>query len=111
MEKFIVITTCSDDLDVIKKVANILLEQKLVASCHITPIDSSYWWNDAIVHNREYKLEVRTRENYFQKISDIIRKHHNYEVPEISSYLIHHIDNKFSNWLEGTTTSNTNDNS
>lgn len=108
MEKFIVITTCSDDLDVIKKLANILLEQKLVASCHITPIDSSYWWNDEFVHNKEYKLEVRTRESYFQKISDVIRKHHNYDVAEISSYLIHYIDNKFANWLKDVTISNIN---
>ena len=102
MEKFIIITTCSDNLEVIKKLAIILLEQKLVASCHIIPIDYSYWWNDQIVHNKEYKLEVRTRECYFKIISDTIKKYHNYEVPELSSYQIHNIDKNFLTWLETT---------
>lgn len=88
MEKCIVITTLSDNIDVINNISNELLNKHLVASSHIIEIESSYWWKNKINKSIEYKLEVRTTINLYDKIEKLIKELHNYELPEISYYEI-----------------------
>ena len=88
MEKYIVVTTLSDNLNIIKKIHKGLLEKHLVSGCQISEVNSTYWWNNEINESNEYKLEVRTLEKLFSKIELIIKQNHNYELPEISYYEI-----------------------
>lgn len=88
MDKCIVVTTLSDDIDVIKKISNELINNHLVASSHITSLESSYWWNNEVYNGIEYKLEVRTIIDLYDRVKDIICKLHNYELPEVSYYEI-----------------------
>lgn len=88
MEKCIVVITLSDNLKIIKKIQTELLEKHLVAGCQINEVKSTYWWNNEINESTEYKLELRTTEKSFEKIENIIKKLHNYELPEISYYEI-----------------------
>ena len=88
MEKYIVVTTLSDNLNIIKNIQKGLLEKHLVSGCQISEVNSTYWWNNEINESNEYKLEVRTLEKLFSKIELIIKQNHNYELPEISYYEI-----------------------
>lgn len=88
MEKYIVVTTLSDNLNIIKNIQKRLLEKHLVSGCQISEVNSTYWWNNEINESKEYKLEVRTLEKLFSKIELIIKQNHNYELPEISYYEI-----------------------
>lgn len=88
MEKYIVVTTLSDNLNIIKNIQKGLLEKHLVSGCQISEVNSTYWWNNEINESNEYKLEVRTLEKLFSKIKLIIKQNHNYELPEISYYEI-----------------------
>ena len=88
MNKCIVITTLSDNKDIIVNISNELINNHLVASSHITSLESSYWWNNKINKVIEYKLEVRTIINLFDKIEKLIKELHNYELPEVSYYEI-----------------------
>ena len=88
MEKCVVITTLSDNLEVIKNIQNDLLNKHLVSGCQISEVKSTYWWNNEINESLEYKLELRTIEKLFNKIEMIIKELHNYELPEISYYEI-----------------------
>lgn len=88
MEKYIVVTTLSDNLNIIKNIQKGLLEKHLVSGCQISEVNSTYWWNNEINESKEYKLEVRTLEKLFSKIELIIKQNHNYELPEISYYEI-----------------------
>ena len=88
MNNCIVITTLSDNLDIIKNISNELISRHLVASSHITNLESTYWWNNEINKSIEYKLEVRTTISLYDNIEKIIKKMHNYELPEISYYEI-----------------------
>ena len=88
MEKYIVVTTLSDNLNIIKNIQKGLLEKNLVSGCQISEVNSTYWWNNEINESKEYKLEVRTLEKLFSKIELIIKQNHNYELPEISYYEI-----------------------
>lgn len=88
MNNCIVITTLSDNKDIIKNISNELINNYLVASSHITNLESTYWWNNEINKSIEYKLEVRTTINLYDKIEKLIKEMHNYELPEISYYEI-----------------------
>ena len=84
----IVITTLSDNLDIIMNISNELISRHLVASTHITSLESSYWWKNKINKSIEYKLEVRTISSLYEKIEKLIKELHNYELPEITYYEI-----------------------
>lgn len=88
MNNCIVITTLSDNKDIITHISNKLINNHLVASSHITNLESTYWWNNEINKIIEYKLEVRTTINLYDKIEKLIKEMHNYELPEISYYEI-----------------------
>ena len=88
MEKCIVITTLSDDLNIINRIGKHLLDNHLVAGCQVSSVSSTYWWDNKINKSNEYQLEVRTIESLYNKIENIIKDLHNYELPEISYYEI-----------------------
>lgn len=102
MEKSIIITTLSDNLDIINKIQKELLEKHLVSGCQISEVNSTYWWNNIINKSKEYKLEVRTLEKLFSEIELIIKHNHNYEVPEISYYEING-NKEIIDWIKDNT--------
>lgn len=103
MNKYIVVTTLCDKEDIANKMVNVLLEKKLVAGSQISKVHSKYWWNDALEECDEYKLEFRTKDNLFNKIEKEIKKIHDYEVVEISSYGIDNANQEFLNWMDENT--------
>ena len=80
MEKCIIVTTLSDNLDNINKIQKELLEKHLVSGCQVSEVNSTYWWNNKINESKEYKLEVRTLEKLFSDIELNIKQNHNYEL-------------------------------
>jgi periplasmic divalent cation tolerance protein len=103
MNKYIVVTTLCDKEDIANKMVNVLLEKKLVAGSQISKVHSKYWWNDALEECDEYKLEFRTKDNLFNEIEKEIKKIHDYEVVEISSYGIDNANQEFLNWIDENT--------
>ena len=103
MNKYIVVTTLCDKEDIANKMVNVLLEKKLVAGSQISKVHSKYWWNDALEECDEYKLEFRTKDNLFNEIEKEIKKIHDYEVVEISSYGIDNANQEFLNWMDENT--------
>ena len=99
MDKFIVITTLSDKEDVINNISNELINNHLVSCSHISKIKSSYWWKGEVNTSTEYKLEVRTIFSLYDKIEEVIKKMHNYELPEVSYYEISG-SKEILNWIK-----------
>ena len=99
MEKYIVITTLSDDLEVITIIKNKLLINHLVSSCQINEVISTYWWNNDIVEAKEYCLKMRTKESLYEKVASMIKEFHNYDIPEISYYEING-SQEITKWID-----------
>lgn len=64
---------------------------------------SKYWWDNQLEECDEYKLELRTKESFFNEIKDEIKKIHDYEVTEISSYEIINANSEFLKWIDDNT--------
>ena len=102
MDKYIIVTTLCDKEEISNKIINTLLEKRLVAGSQVTKVHSKYWWNNKLEEYDEYKLDFRTKESLFSKIENEIKKIHNYEVAEISSYEIESASKEFLNWIDET---------
>ena len=100
MDKYIIITTLIDKIEIANKIIDTLLEKKLVAGSQITKVHSKYWWNNELEECDEYKLEFRTKENLFNKIENEIKKLHDYETAEISYIEIKRANEKFLSWID-----------
>ena len=100
MNKYIIITTLCDKEEIANKIIDTLLEKRLVAGSHVMKIHSKYWWNNKLEECGEYKLEFRTKESKFSEIENEIKKIHNYEVAEISSFEIKNASKEILNWID-----------
>lgn len=81
--RFIEIKTTLDIQEDAAKIANMLLDKKLVACVQIFKIESHYVWQNDRERAPEYVLEMKTRRSLFSKVKDEILKVHPYRVPEI----------------------------
>ena len=71
------------DKEAAKKVAGLLVEERLAACVQIFPIESIYSWEGKIFDENEIMLFIKTKTSLFNKVSAFIRKNHSYDVPEI----------------------------
>ena len=100
MNKSIIVTTLCDKEEIANKIIDVLLEKRLVSGSQISKVHSKYWWNNRLEECDEYKLEFRTKENLFSEIENEIKKIHDYEVAEISSFEIKNASKEFLNWID-----------
>ena len=102
MDKYIVVTTLCDDIEIANKIIDRLLSAKLVSGSQISRVDSKYWWNGKLESSIEYKIEFRTKVIFYKEIEKEIKSIHNYDVAEISYYEING-SSEFLNWIDNTT--------
>lgn len=100
VHRYFIITTLSDNVEIIKKISHNLLENNLVAGSQISEVLSSFWWNGKIESKKEYKLEVRTRDDKILSIRELIKSIHNYEIPEISIKEIFCATLEMQKWID-----------
>lgn len=87
-----------------RNLSKILLEKR-VATCVniISKVKSNYWWNGSIESSDEIILLIKTTEDKYSQLEDLIRKNHPYEIPEIIAFDIKKGFNKYLNWIEDET--------
>lgn len=83
-----------------KKVANHLLEKRLIACVNIFPIKSMYWWKGKIADENEFVLIAKTTETNFKGVKDEVEKIHPYDVPCVVKISVSS-NEKFFKWLKG----------
>ena len=101
--KYIVVKTFCDNREIADKIIKNLLGKHLVAGAQLEKIESTYYWKNELVKSDEYKLEFRTKSSLFKEIEKEIKKVHNYEVPEISSFKIEKANQDFLKWIDENT--------
>ena len=78
---FIILYITNPSKEVAEKVANHLLEKRLVACVNIFPIESMYWWKDKIEKAEEFVIIAKTLEEKYEQVKKEIRKIYHYEIP------------------------------
>ena len=83
MKDICIIRAILPDVFEAKQIARGLISNKLAVSCHITPIDSVYRWEDTIVSEKETKLEILTVKGLFGKVNEFIQHESSYELTDV----------------------------
>ena len=84
-----------------KKIAKILLEERIVACCNIIPqIESLYWWKGEIEEDQESLLLTKTRSNLVDKVISRVEKIHTYDTPCALEIHIKKGSENYLDWLE-----------
>lgn len=96
----IIITTTSDDREVLKKIAQRLVANELAACCQISgPITSVYRWQGSVESASEHSVSIKTLASKFSAVESVIRELHRYDEPEIVATNITHGSESYLNWI------------
>jgi len=100
-EESLLVFSTFPDADTARRVAHLLVEEKLAACVNLIPqIESIYRWQGAIETASEVFALIKTTIGKYQLLEGRIRELHPYEVPEIISLRIDsgHLD--YLRWIE-----------
>jgi len=79
-----IIYSTIDDVKEAKKIANVLVEEKLVACVNIIPkTESVYRWKGKIESSEEYVIIAKTNDKNVKKVIQRIKSLHTYDLPDI----------------------------
>ena len=83
MSEYSVILSTFLDRETAKKVAKLLVQQKLAACVQLLPAESIYFWQNELYDHNEIILIIKSRTDFFDKIAAVIKENHSYQIPQI----------------------------
>ena len=102
MKAVIVETTTSNEEEA-KKIAKILIQDKLAACVQLKDIESLYNWDGKLCCERETLLSIKTKKELFSKVKSKILELHSYDTPEIIELDISNISEDYLKFIKENT--------
>ena len=87
---------CSSEQEA-EKIAQQLLEKKLIACANIFPIRSMYWWEGKIAKENEVVLLCKTEKRY-EEVKRVVEEMHSYSIPCILK-IDSSVNSKYADWI------------
>lgn len=101
MSPTIVLVTASS-IEEARKIADALLDAKLAACANIIPgLESHYWWQGKKETATEFLLLIKTSLGQFEAVSEMVKKYHSYECPEIVALAPEAVSPAYLQWWGG----------
>jgi periplasmic divalent cation tolerance protein len=94
-----VLTTCPNQEEA-RKIATLLIRERLAACVQITGITSLYEWKGTVNTESEQLLLIKTLADRYGDIESFILKTHSYEVPEIVMIPIERGSASYLGWID-----------
>lgn len=84
-----------------KKIARVLLDEKLAACINIIPVvDSIYLWKGNIEEDNESVMIVKTRSELVETLINRVEEIHTYEIPCILEIKVNNGSKNYLDWME-----------
>lgn len=90
--------TCKDEKEA-TKIADALLDKRLIACAKQIPLTADYLWRNKIKHSDEILLVMESREDLFDEIEREVVKLHSYDTFVLEATPISKISKKAEKWL------------
>ena len=91
--------TCEDQAEA-DRIANTLLEQRLIACAKFVPIACRYWWKGNITDGSEVLLIMESRVDLFKAVESAVAKLHSYDTFVLQSLPFGTVSDKAITWLD-----------
>ena len=96
----IVLVTTASKLEA-EKIIHHLLNEKLIACANIIgPVQSFFRWSGKIEKAEECLVLIKSRRHLFEKLVEVVKALHSYEVPEILALPVVEGSKAYLDWLE-----------
>jgi len=101
MDEILLVATTFETKQEAKKMAAIVLDNRLAGCAQITgPATSLYWWQGNIENAQEYILTFKSISSLYEKLERIIKENHPYDTPEIVATMTSHCSREYKEWLD-----------
>ncbi len=95
-----VVTTTSNEIEILNQISSTLLEAKLAACIQISgPITSHYVWEGQSQTGTEWQANIKTISLLTPQVVRTIKRLHNYDLPEIITTEVQ-ASHEYSQWVE-----------
>ena len=103
MEVLLLLTNLPDRASA-ERLADALIGQRVAACVNIlSPCRSVYRWKDAVQHDEEHPVLVKTTRERYAALETAIRSLHPYELPEIIAVPVTHGLPGYLQWVDAET--------
>jgi periplasmic divalent cation tolerance protein len=101
MKPLLVLTNLPDRAAA-EKLADALVGERVAACVNIlAPCRSVYRWKDAVQHDEEHPVLIKTTEERYAALEAAIRANHPYELPEVIALPIERGLPAYLDWIAG----------
>lgn len=90
--------TCADREEA-EKIADVLLEQHLVACVKFEPVHSKFWWQSKLEEADEVKISMLSVAENFDRIEAEVAKLHSYETFVLEMLPVSRVSKDAGRWL------------
>ena len=100
MDKIFLMTTVGSEQQAID-IAQTLVQKKLAACVSYSMrFHSIYWWEGKVCSDQEVLLMIKSVKKHETAIIEQISKIHQYEIPEILSFNVDNVSEKYLQWID-----------
>lgn len=100
MENYIQVITTTAKKEDAAKIAASLVEKRLAACVQIVgPVHSTYRWEGKVEQAEEWQCLIKSRQDLFGELEQVIKAIHPYEIPEIIVMTITAGSDDYLQWL------------
>ncbi|KJY76319.1 divalent-cation tolerance protein CutA [Vibrio nigripulchritudo] len=101
--EFCVVLTTVNDNETKRGIVSTLLTEKLAACIQVLPIESYYLWEEKVCEDGEQLLVIKTQSARYHHVEEVIKKLHNYEVPQVVQLPISSGLSEYLDWIKSNT--------
>lgn len=100
-EKAVLILVTTGGRDDAERIGEALVVEHLAACCSVIPtVHSFYYWEDQLQREHEALLLIKTAESQAAAVEEFVRRHHDYQMPEIIQVPIEGGSSAYLDWLQ-----------
>lgn len=104
MSNFVLSLSTHNQLKTAKKIAQTLVQERLVACVNLLPQTLSiYSWKNKLCQDKEILLFMKTKKKLIKKLETRLKELHSYEVPEFIVLPINSFSQDYGLWLKENT--------
>ena len=101
MSEYVIVFVTTGSVAEAKQIAEVLVDQQLVACVNIVPeILSIYYWQGKVEKDTEAKMIIKTKSSLLNQLTQTVKNMHSYDVCEVIAVPIISGNSDYLKWID-----------